>query len=354
MTDINFTEYAQLLTDVRRRITSARSRAALAANRELIHLHWDIGQMLDERSSREGWGSRVIARLAADIRRDLPGVRGFSEVNLKRMQSFYRAYSGSIGSRAVTPLDLGGAKLPSALANVPWGHHVAVLFKVKEQDARIWYLNHVVEHDLSRSDLLQAIERNEHARAGKSINNFRQTLPLEAADLATRTFKDPYLFDFVTLDEQHREADLEADLVSHVQNFLLELGQGFAFVGRQVQLKVGNEAFYIDLLFYHLELRAFVVIELKVGKFTPEHTGKLNFYCSVIDDCMRGDGDQQTIGLLLCKSGDQIVAEYALRGIAKPLGLSTYDLSRILPSELESSLPTVEQLESELGDEQQE
>lgn len=271
------------------------------------------------------------------------------------MLAFYRAYSDAseIVAQAARQFPDSPAEarsdLPALLAGVPWGHHVIVFEKVKSPAARTWYLVQVVEQGWSRSDLTDAIGRREHARSGRSTNNFGRTLPPDKAALAERTFKDPYVFDFLTLDEKYREAELEADLIRHAEQFLIELGQGFAFVGRQVDIVVGSEEFRLGLLFYHLKLRAFVVVELKAGKFAPEFAGKLSFYCSVVDDTMRHDGDQETVGLLLCKSGDQIVAEYARRPIDKPLGLSTYDLTRVLPGDLKSSLPTIDEIEAELS-----
>jgi len=352
MSSDEIAQYAELLTEVRRRIVTARSRAALAVNSELIRLYWEVGKLLHSRQRQEGWGSKVLDRLAADIRNDLPDVRGFSRTNLHRMLAFYRACSGTAEfvPQAVGQMD-GSCEtaVPELLLKVPWGHHATVVERVGDSPARRWYLEQIVDQAWSRSALVDAIERAEHLRAGRGTNNFDQTLSTHAAEIAARTFKDPYVLDFVTLDEKYREADLEADLVRHVEKFLVELGQGFSFVGRQVDLVVGGEEFRLDLLFYHLKLRAFVVVELKARKFTPEFAGKLNFYCSAVDDTMRHDGDQRTIGLLLCKSSNGLVAEYSLRDIDKPLGVSTYDLTRVLPSNLESSLPTIEHIEAELS-----
>lgn len=338
-------DYALLLAEVRRRIQAARSRAALAINAELIRLYWDIGQLIDRKQAEEGWGSRVIERLSSDIRNDLPDVKGFSWRNLQSMVAFYRAYKSSdaILQQAV-------AELPAEVSEVPWGHHVVIVSKIREPDARQWYLAQTVEQGWSRSSLTRAIERDEYGRAGKTISNFARTLPTDLAALAQQTFKDPYIFDFLTLDAGFREAELEAGLVEHVERFLLQLGQGFAFVGRQIDLAVGDETYRVDLLFFHLRLRAFVVVELKAGAFKPEYAGKLNFYCSVVDDVYRHSGDGKTIGLLLCQSGDRLVAEYALRDIHKPLGLSTYDLTWSLPEAMASSLPTIEQIETELAE----
>lgn len=344
--------YGPLLAEVRARITSARSRAALSVNAEMLHLYWDIGRMIDARQQEEGWGRAVIPRLAADIRNDLPDIRGFSARNLDRMVAFYRAYPchREISPQAVAQMTDPPADDPDpGLLNLPWGHHAVILTKVKDADQRLWYVARSVDQGWSRSDVTRAIQRDEHGRVGKAATNFDRTLPADQPAAAVEAFKDPYLFDFLTLGEPFREAELEAGLVAHVERFLVEMGQGFAFVGRQVEVTVGDDDFRIDLLFFHLRLRCFVVVELKAGSFRPEHTGQLNFYCSVVDDQLRHPDDAKTIGLLLCRSGNRLVAEYALRDIDKPLGVSTYDLTRDLPAGLTSVLPTVEQLEAELG-----
>jgi predicted nuclease of restriction endonuclease-like (RecB) superfamily len=347
--------YGPLLAEVRTRIQSARSRTALAVNSELIRLYWDIGRLIDARQQEEGWGAEVISRLAGDIRNDLPDVRGFSRPNIYRMLAFHRAYPNdpAFVSQAVrqTNDDPGptssGADTP--MLAIPWGHHCLIVNKVKDPATRRWYIARTVDQGWSRSDLTRAIEREEHGRVGMAATNFERTLPADRAASTREVFKDPYLFDFLTLGEPFHEAELEASLVEHVERFLLELGQGFAFVGRQVDLTVDGEDFRLDLLFYHLRLRAYVVVELKVGAFRPEHTGQLNFYCSVVDDQLRHPADEKTIGLLLCQTGSRLVAEYALRDIDKPLGVSTYDLTRELPTGLTSVLPSIEEIEAELG-----
>lgn len=229
------------------------------------------------------------------------------------------------------------------------GAHATIIEKVKDPDQRLWYVARSVEQGWSRSDLTRAIQRDEHGRVGRAVTNFDRTLSPDQAAATTAVFKDPYVFDFLTLGDPFHEAELEAGLVAHVEWFLVELGAGFAFVGRQVDLTVGDDDFRIELLFFHLRLRAYVVVELKAGKLRPEHAGQLNFYCSVVDDQVRHADDEKTIGLLLCQSGDRLVAEYALRDIDKPLGVSTYDLTRDLPDDLVSVLPTVEEIEAELG-----
>lgn len=313
----------------------------------------------------------MIPRLAAELKNEIPEVKGFSERNIKRMLSFYRAYPvpAPIVPQAVAQIgaseDLAGKasknkslkKVPQAVAQraeqsllwqVPWGHHVWLMEKVKDSDARYWYMEQTLLHGWSRNILSLQIDAQAHLRQGRAVSNFDAVLPKPDSDLAQQVLKDPYIFDFLTLTEPFHERELETELVRQVEKFLLELGQGFAFVGRQYRLDVGDEDFYLDLLFYHLRLRAFVVIDLKKGKFKPEYAGKLNFYCNVVNDQLRHPGDGQTIGLILCQSHNRLQAEYSFAGIDKPIGISTYELTRSLPKKLQSALPTVEQIEEEL------
>jgi len=296
--------------------------------------------------------------LAKDLKNALPEVKGFSERNIGRMIAFYRAYPTP---EAILPQ--AAAKLPatskvtdpavtvdSVLWTIPWFHHVILLEKVKDLDHRLWYMRQTVAQGWSRSILELQIKSGSHARQGKAITNFGEHLPPEQSDLVTQSLKDPYVFDFLTLAEPFRERELETGLLRHLQKFLIELGSGFAFVGRQYRLEVGDEDFYVDLLFYHLHLRCFVVIDLKKGAFKAEYAGKMNFYLSVADDKLRHAADAPSIGLILCQDRNKLVAEYALRGMSKPIGVSEYELTRALPRELESSLPTIEAIEAELAD----
>jgi predicted nuclease of restriction endonuclease-like (RecB) superfamily len=360
-------DYAALLSEIKSRIQSAQTRAVLAVNTELIRLYWQIGHMLHGRQEAEGWGAAVIPRLAQDIGNALPEVKGFSERNLKRMLAFYRAYPDEPDfvpqavaptANASPPVLAAGAKGPrpvallptaSPMLALPWGHHVMLLEKVKPRDARRWYIVQAVAQGWSRSVLQMQIESAAHLRQGAAVSNFATQLPAPQSDLAQQALKDPYVFDFLTLEATFHERELEVGLVAHLEKFLLELGQGFAFVGRQYPLTVGENDFYLDLLFYHLKLRAFVVIELKRGDFKPEYAGKLNFYCNVIDDTLRHPQDAPTIGLMLCQGKDNVLAEYALRGIDKPIGIASYELTRALPATLESVLPSIEMLEAELS-----
>ena len=352
--------FAALVTEVKGRIQAAQTRAMLAVNAELVRLYWDIGRIIDERQQREGWGAAVIPRLAVSLHNELPDVKGFSERNVKRMLAFYREYRELVASSPQAATQIAPASKvtqPVALLQeslfwtVPWAHHVILIEKIKDISTRRWYMEQTLANGWSRNILALQIDAQAHARHGKAVSNFAAMLSAPQSDLVQQTLKDPYIFDFLTLTEPFQERELETALVRHLEKFLLELGQGFAFVGRQYRLDVGNEDFYIDLLFYHLRLRAFIVIDLKKGKFKPEYAGKLNFYCNVVNDRLKHATDAPTIGLILCQTKDHLLAEYSFAGIDKPIGISTYELTRALPTELRSALPTVEEIEAELSGE---
>jgi predicted nuclease of restriction endonuclease-like (RecB) superfamily len=363
-------DFPVLLKEIKARIQQAQTQAILAANAELVRLYWDIGRMIDGRQRQEGWGAGVIPRLARELRNDLPEMKGFSERNLDRMIAFYRAYPkpSDFSPQPVAKLP-ASQKVPQAVAkmataekmpqpaahlpdsflwSIPWAHHVVLIEKVKDLKARLWYMQQTLANGWSRNVLLTMIQSEAHRRQGKALTNFERLLPSPQSDLARQTLKDPYIFDFLTLEEPFHERELETNLLHELERFLLELGQGFAFVGRQLHLQVGDSDFYVDLLFYHLKLRCFVVIDLKTGEFKPEYAGKMNFYLSVVDDQLRHDSDAPSIGLILCQDKNHIIAEYALRGVSKPIGISEYELTRALPPSLRSALPTVEEIEAEL------
>ncbi|WP_338845794.1 PDDEXK nuclease domain-containing protein [Massilia sp. W12] len=332
--------YSGLLSEIKSRIAHAQTRAMQAVNSELIRLYWHIGQLLAERQDQEGWGKGVIPRLSQDIRNELPEVKGFSERNLKLMDQFYNTYPDLFST------DLIGQPL---VAQLPWAHNVLLMQTIKDEASRFWYMEQALAHGWSRNILKLQIESGLHRRQGQAISNFQQRLPSPQSDLAQQALKDPYIFDFLTLEARFHERELETGLLAHLEKFLLELGQGFAFVGRQYHLRVGESDFYPDLLFYHLKLRCYMVIELKRGEFKPEYAGKLNFYCNVVDDTLRHPQDAPTIGLILCQGKDNVLAEYALRGIDKPIGIASYELTRALPATLVSALPSIEMLEAELA-----
>lgn len=330
------TGYADWLAEIKQRVTAARQRAALAANAELVTLYWHIGHEILQRQTTQGWGSKVIDRLARDLRIAFPEMKGFSARNLKYMRFFAEH----------CPEQRFGQQ---PAAQLPWFHIVTLLTQLDTDEERAWYATRAVQQGWSRTNLSLAIKRHDHARLGQAVTNFANRLPAPHSDLAHETLKDPYLFDFLGLDDEAHEREIENALVRHITRFLLELGTGFAFVGQQYRLEVAGEEFFIDLLFYHTRLKCYVVVELKAVAFRPEHAGQLNFYLSAVDAQIKAPDDKPTIGLLLCKSQNRLVAEYALSGIEKPIGVAEYELVRTLPERLVTNLPTVEQLESELG-----
>ncbi|MFK7891633.1 MAG: YhcG family protein [Granulosicoccus sp.] len=339
--------YPALLAQIKARIQQGQAAATRSVNQELIALYWDVGRLIHERQQQKGWGAGIIPKLARDIVNELPDTRGFSERNLKRMLRFYREYALPPGDKTL-PVD-PEAKVPQPVALLPWGHNALLFEQIKDLSVRLWYAQQVTAQGWNRSTLQQMIRNEAHTRQGSAVSNFEHRLPAEQSELVKQHLKDPYIFDFLTISEPFRERELETGLLRHLEAFLLELGDGFAFVGRQYPLTVSDQDYYIDLLFYHLTLRAYIVIELKRGDFKPEYAGKMNFYCSIVDERMRHSSDQTTIGLILCQTKDKVLAEYALRGIQQPIGVSNYELTRALPEDLQSSLPSISELEAELS-----
>ncbi len=328
--------YDDFLRDLKERIRSAQVRAALSVNRELVLLYWQLGRDILTRQRQQGWGAKVITKLSKDLRQAFPEMKGFSRTNLLYMRAFAEAYPDEQIVQAV-------------LGQITWYHNIALLDKLKSLDERLWYAQKTVEHGWSRNVLVHQIETGLHRRLGAALTNFDRTLPKPQSDLAQQLLKDPYNFDFLSLGEEAQERDLERALVNHIRDFLLELGVGFAFVGSQYHLEIEGDDFYIDLLFYHLRLRCYVVIDLKMKEFQPEYSGKMNFYISAVDDLLRHPDDQPTIGIILCRGKKKTIAEYALRDLNKPIGISTYKLKDSLPQTLQGNLPTLEQLEIELN-----
>jgi predicted nuclease of restriction endonuclease-like (RecB) superfamily len=329
-------DYGPWLAELKGRIHAAQQRAALAVNGELVLLYWQIGRDILARQGREGWGTKVIERLALDLRNAFPDMRGFSPRNLKYMLSFAEAWPD-------------GEFVQQAAARLPWFHLCTLIDKLKTRPEREWYLAKAIEHNWSRNVLVMQIETRLHERSGQAVTNFAERLPAPLSDLARESLKDPYRLDFLGIGEESQERAIEDAIVHHITRFLLELGAGFAFVGRQVHLEVGGEDFFIDLLFYHLKLRCYVVVELKAGAFKPEHAGQLGFYLTAVDEQMRAEHDSPTIGLLLCKSKNKVVAEYALRDSSKPIGIAEYQLIEALPADLQTSLPSIESIEQALA-----
>ncbi|MBC3918125.1 DUF1016 domain-containing protein [Undibacterium sp. CY18W] len=329
--------YAEWLFDLKSRIHSAQQRATLAVNRELVVLYWQIGSEILARQAQQGWGARVVDRLAQDLRNAFPDMKGFSPRNLKYMRAFAQAWPEA-------------EFVQQAAAQLPWFHLCTLIDKLKTREERDWYLAQTIEHGWSRNILVIQIETRLKDRTGAALSNFATRLPKPQSELARESLKDPYRLDFLGLGKEAEERDIEAALVRHITQFLLELGAGFAYVGRQVHVEVGGDDFFVDLLFYHLKLRCYVVIEIKAGKFKPEHLGQLSFYMTAVDKQIKQEQDAATIGLLLCKSKNKVVAEYALHDSSRPMGIAEYQLVESLPTQLQTSLPSIEQLEQELVD----
>ncbi len=330
-------DYGSFLQQIKQRVKTERLKAVLSANVVQILMYWDIGRDILERQNQAGWGAKVIDRLAVDLKKSFPEMSGFSARNLKDMRKFAECWT----DREI---------VQRTAAQIPWRNNQLLLYKVKESDLRIWYAEQNLENGWSRDVLAFQIETNLHKRIGQTANNFEVALPPDDSDMANQIFKDPYLFDFLGTAEVRKEAELENKLIEHLEKFLLELGQGFAFVGRQVHMEVGGDDFYIDLLFYHLKLRCFVVVELKSGKFCPGHVSQLTMYMNIVDDTLRHPDDKPTIGLLLVKEKNHLVAKYSLMGNKKPIGVAEWEqqITESLPEDLKPSLPSIEELEREL------
>jgi predicted nuclease of restriction endonuclease-like (RecB) superfamily len=334
-------DYASVLLEIRNQIEKSQMEAISAVNVALNMRNWIVGKIITEKQNEHKWGSSFLENLAKDLQNMYPGNNGFSVANVYRMKAYYQSYENI--RTAVREIE----KCP--IFSIPWGHNVALLQKLKVTDERLWYAQKSIEEGWSRITLEKQIKYDLYRREGKAISNFKKTLLDPDSAMVQESFKDPYIFDFLKLQEKHREYELEQGLIDNVQKMLLELGKGFALVGRQYHLHIGDEDYYLDLLFYHLKLRCYVVVELKSCAFTAEHAGKLNFYLSVVDDLVRGPEDKPTIGLLLCKSKNNFTAEYALRDINKPIGVAEYEteIMKKLPKDLKSKLPTIEEIEAE-------
>ncbi|MDF1581758.1 MAG: PDDEXK nuclease domain-containing protein [Methyloprofundus sp.] len=329
--------YAGFFVEIKEQIRKERLKAVISANSALVLMYWNIGKSILHRQNNEGWGAKVIDRLSVDLKDEFPEMSGFSARNLKYMRKFAENWP-----------DI--AIVQEVLAQISWYHNLALLEKLKDDELRVWYARQSIENGWSRNILAIQIESKLHQRIGQTANNFEVTLPPDDSDMANQIFKDPYLFDFLGTAEVRKEAELESKLIEHLEKFLLELGQGFAFVGRQVHMEVGGDDFYIDLLFYHLKLRCYVVVELKAGKFCPGHVSQLTMYMNIVDDMLRHPDDKPTIGLLLVKEKNHLVAKYSLMGNKKPIGVAEWEqqITDSLPEELKPSLPSIEELEKEL------
>ncbi len=329
-------EYQRFLEDLKRRVTGSQYKAALSVNQELVLLYYQIGKQILESQAKHGWGAKIIAQLSKDLQSAFPEMKGFSTRNLNYMRKFAEEYPDVTFVQQV-------------VAQLPWGHNIFLIDLVPDQQTRLFYIKETIAQSWSRNRMVMQIESALHRRQGQAVTNFKTQLPSPQSELARETLKDPYVFDFLSIGTEAQEREVEKALVQHIEKFLLELGAGFAFVGRQFHIEVGNQDFYIDLLFYHLKLRCFIVIELKDHDFKPEYAGKMNFYLSAVDDLVKHPSDQPSIGLILCKSKNNVLAEYTLRDMTKPIGLAEYRVTENLPKEIKTALPTIEELEAELS-----
>lgn len=331
-------EYRAFIQDIKQRIQSAQIKAAISLNQELLHLYWDLASRIIAKQQKASWGDGFLLQMSKDLKAEFPDMKGFSKRNLEAMRQWYSFWS------VEPPI------AQQLVAKIPWGHNLMIIGKTKNVQEALFYVQKTIQNNWSRTVLTHQIEGQLYQREGKAITNFEATLPKPQSDLAQQTVKDPYSFDFLMLREKHDERELETALTENITSFLLELGAGFSYLGRQYRLEVGGDEFFIDLLFYHVRLHCYVVVELKTVKFKPEFAGKLNFYISAVDGTLKAEQDAPTIGILICKSKNDTVVEYALRDVNKPIGVSEYVITQQLPDELKSSLPSIEEIEAELGE----
>ncbi|MBR0572628.1 MULTISPECIES: PDDEXK nuclease domain-containing protein [Pasteurellaceae] len=346
------TEYTNWLQEIKDSVRKAQVRTALVANASLIEFYWNLGREIFEKQQQAQWGTKILDQLSADLQSEFPNIKGLSKTNLKYCSRFYQFYA--ISQQPVDQIQLVENKqidhfMPLVL-QIPWGHNIHIFTKVNHIEQAKFYIQQTIENSWSRDMLALQIKSDLYHRQGKAINNFQDTLPKPQSDLAEQTIKDPYTFDFLSMTEPYNERDIELQLIEHISKFLLELGKGFAFVGRQYHIEVDESDYYMDLLFYHTRLKCYVVIELKNTKFKPEYAGKLNFYLSAVDSLIKADDDNPTIGILLCRDKKKLETEFALRGMTKPIGVSEFNLTEILPDNLKSNLPTIEELENMTND----
>ncbi len=333
---IKTNDYKRFIQEIKQRIQSAQIKAAVAVNQGLLRLYWDLAEQMVAKQKETAWGDGFIKQMSIDLQAEFFDMKGFSLSNLKYMRQWYLYFEKS-------------QQVVGQITLIPWGHNIAIITRCKNIEEAIFYIQKAIQNNWSRAVLTHHIESGLYAREGKAITNFKATLPDPQSDLARQTLKDPYNFDFLMLRQKHDEKELEDALINHVTRFLLELGAGFSYIGRQFRLEVDGDEFFVDLLFYHVRLHCYVVIELKTAKFKPEFAGKLNFYISAVDGILKTKQDNPTIGILICKSKNDTVVEYALKDVHKPIGVSEYTITRSLPDEFKSSLPSIEEIEAELG-----
>ena len=358
MTLAGNSEFKSWVSQLKKDIRSAQVKAAIKVNTELLRLYWRMGADICEKQKSATWGDGWLKELSRELMTEFPNMKGFSHRNLKYIRQWYEFYNQRliIGQQLVAQFRNEDRQQPVATISediffsVPWGHHLYIISQCKDVDRAVFYLQKTVENGWSRAVLLNFLDTNLYERQGKAVNNFNKLLADPQSELATQTLKDPYNFDFLTLDGEYRERELEQGLTQNVTRFLLELGTGFAFVGSQIPLQVGEDTVYPDLLFYHLELRCYVVVELKVTKFKAEHLGQLGMYVSAVNHIKKKPTDNPTIGLLICKTKNNVMAQYALEATNQPIGISEYQLSKLMPEDIQSQLPTIEDIEATLSD----
>ena len=343
----NDKEYKKFLVELKEKVKNSQLKAAIKVNYELLNLYWELGKKITEKQKEYSWGDSFISNLSNDLKKEFPDMKGFSVQNLKNIRYWYLFYAEYlIGLQPVSQLE----KIENKIKSIPWGHNQRIMYKCKSVREAIFYVEKTIENGWSRTILEHQIDSKLYERLGSAISNFDSRLPKVQSELAKQTIKDPYNFDFLTLRDKYDERELEDALVKQITSFLLELGTGFSYIGRQVHLKVGDSDFYIDLLFYHVKLHCYVVVELKTEKFKPDFAGQLNFYVTAVNRDLKSQEDNQTIGILICKDKDNVVAEYSLANISQPIGISKYEISKLLEKEYKSSLPSIEEIEQSIKD----
>ena len=340
-------EYKSWINDVKMRIKQSQIKASVKINYELLDLYWELGRDIVGKQESAKWGDSFLNVMSKDLQKAFPGISGFSTQNLRSIRFWYKFYNDNANClQVVSKFEM----VEKMVKSIPWGHNQRIMYKCKDINEALFYVQKTMDNSWSRNVLEHQIDSGLYERLGKAITNFQVKLPVPQSDLAEQTLKDPYNFDFLTLREEYNEKELEDALVNQITQFLLELGTGFSYLGRQVHIKVGESDFYMDLLFYHVRLHCYVVVELKTEKFKPEFAGKLNFYVTAVNKNMKAEQDNQTIGILICKDKDDVVAEYSLDDMSQPIGIAQYELTKVLREEFKSSLPTIEEIESELSE----
>ena len=337
-------DYKVWIDEVKKKIRNSQIKASVKINYEMLDLYWNLGNDICEKQKQAKWGDAFLKVMSNDLQKAFPGVSGFSVENLKHIRYWYNFYANN--EKGLQPV----TQIEKMVKSIPWGHNQRIMYKCKDVQEALFYIQKTMDNNWSRNVLVHQIESDLYTRQGKAINNFQVKLPEPQSDLAEQTLKDPYNFDFLSLREEYNERELEVALVEQITQFLLELGTGFSFIGKQVEIKVGESDFYMDLLFYHVKLHCYVVVELKTEKFKPEFAGQLNFYVTAVNKNMKTEFDNQTIGILICKDKDDVVAEYSLENISQPIGIAQYELTKVLRKEFESSLPTIEEIEEGLSE----